>query len=111
MAQKSIVVLTDDLDGGDADETLRFSLDGSQYEIDLSEKNATRLRESLAPFVTAARRSGGRPASRRRPGSVRHAADETAAIRGWAQLNGWPNIADRGRIAGEIVEKYRQANG
>ncbi|WP_462187377.1 MULTISPECIES: histone-like nucleoid-structuring protein Lsr2 [unclassified Frankia] len=110
MAQKTIVSLIDDLSGEEADETVRFGLDGAQYEIDLSEKNATKLRESLAPFVTAARRSGGRAAGGRR--GVRAASRRTGGttdIREWARSNGY-TVSDRGRIASNIVEAYDKAH-
>ncbi|WP_322750006.1 MULTISPECIES: Lsr2 family protein [unclassified Frankia] len=113
MAQKTIVSLIDDLDGHEADETVRFGLDGASYEIDLSEKNATKLRESLAPFVGAARRSGGRAtAARRGPrGASRRTGgtDRTADIREWARSNGY-TVSDRGRIASNIVEAYDKAH-
>ncbi|WP_131747847.1 Lsr2 family protein [Frankia sp. Cppng1_Ct_nod] len=113
MAQKTIVSLIDDLDGHEADETVRFGLDGASYEIDLSEKNATKLRESLAPFVGAARRSGGRAtAARRGPrGASRRTGgtDRTADIREWARANGY-TVSDRGRIASNIVEAYDKAH-
>lgn len=114
MAQKTIVSLIDDLSGEEADETVRFGLDGAQYEIDLSEKNATKLRESLAPFVGAARRSGGRASGSRR--AVARATsrrgggtDRTADIREWARSNGY-TVSDRGRIASNIVEAYEKAH-
>src|SRR5256886_14668047 len=79
MAQKVTVELEDDLDGGPADETVRFGVDGAEYEIDLSKKNAAALRRTLAPFIDHARRAGrgqrrrlGRtPASRERSGDIR----------------------------------------
>ncbi len=55
MAQTVIVKLTDDIDGGDADETVTFALNGQKYEIDLNENNAKALREALAPFIDKAR--------------------------------------------------------
>jgi len=114
MAQKTIVSLIDDLSGEEADETVRFGLDGAQYEIDLSEKNATKLRESLAPFVGAARRSGGRASGGRRAAvraTSRRAGgtDRTADIREWARSNGY-TVSDRGRIASNIVEAYEKAH-
>ncbi len=114
MAQKTIVSLIDDLSGEEADETVRFGLDGAQYEIDLSEKNATKLRESLAPFVGAARRSGGRASGGRRA-AVRTTSrrgggtDRTADIREWARSNGY-TVSDRGRIASNIVEAFDKAH-
>ncbi|OHV38088.1 MULTISPECIES: histone-like nucleoid-structuring protein Lsr2 [Pseudofrankia] len=114
MAQKTIVSLIDDLSGEEADETVRFGLDGAQYEIDLSEKNATKLRESLAPFVGAARRSGGRASGSRRvaartPSRRGGGTDRTADIREWARSNGY-TVSDRGRIASNIVEAYEKAH-
>ena len=114
MAQKTIVSLIDDLSGEEADETVRFGLDGAQYEIDLSEKNATKLRESLAPFVGAARRSGGRASGGRRAATRVTArrgggTDRTADIREWARSNGY-TVSDRGRIASNIVEAYEKAH-
>lgn len=117
MAQKTIVTLVDDLDGGTADETTSFGLDGATYTIDLSEKNATVLREALAPFVASARRTGGR-ATRRTSTPAKAAAgtarrssssDETAAIREWARNNGY-QISDRGRIASTVVDAYNKAH-
>ena len=58
MAQKVQVLLVDDLDGGEASETVSFALDGNNYEIDLSGKNATELRDSFAKYVGAARKVG-----------------------------------------------------
>ncbi|MEX5637476.1 histone-like nucleoid-structuring protein Lsr2 [Parafrankia sp. FMc2] len=113
MAQKTIVSLIDDLSGETADETVRFGLDGAQYEIDLSEANATKLREALASFVAAGRRSGGRAASGRRgtrAAAPRSAgADRTADIREWARSNGY-TVSDRGRIASNIVEAFDKAH-
>ena len=57
MATRIETTLIDDLDGGAADETLSFALDGTSYEIDLSRENATALREKLAVFTAAARRT------------------------------------------------------
>src|SRR5919199_5694831 len=76
VAKQIIHKLVDDLDGGDADETVKFALDGIQYEIDLSEKNATKLREILAPYVAAGSRVarggvvGGGRAARGRGGAA-----------------------------------------
>jgi hypothetical protein len=109
MAQKHIVQLIDDLDGVEAQETVSFSLDGTRYEIDLSEDNATRLRESLAVYIASARRStryGGASTGRRT-----HRADreQTAAIREWARNNGHP-IGDKGRIPSSVLDAYHAAH-
>jgi hypothetical protein len=109
MAQKHIVQLIDDLDGVEAQETVSFSLDGTRYEIDLSEDNATRLRESLAVYVANARRSAryGAVGNGRRT----HRADreQTAAIREWARNNGHP-IGDKGRIPSSVLDAYHAAH-
>ncbi|MEU5012756.1 Lsr2 family protein [Streptomyces sp. NPDC021749] len=110
MAQKVQVLLVDDLDGGEAHETVTFALDGKAYEIDLSDSNAEKLRESLADFVKAGRRTGGRSGGR---GKARTAASagsqDTAKIRAWAKENGY-NVNDRGRVPAEIREAFEKAN-
>ncbi|MCC3770995.1 Lsr2 family protein [Streptomyces sp. UNOC14_S4] len=112
MAQKVQVLLVDDLDGGEADETVTFALDGKSYEIDLTTANADKLREALADYVRSARRTGGRSAAAR--GKVRVAAtggsQDTAKIRAWAKKNGY-NVNDRGRVPADIREAYEKANG
>jgi hypothetical protein len=112
MAQKTIVALIDDLEGGDADETVHFGLDGATYEIDLAEKNAHTLRGALAPFVAAARRSGGRTTRRRSTASgtaQSRSRDDTAAIREWARTHGH-TVSERGRIAATVIDAYNKAH-
>lgn len=103
MAQKVNIVLIDDLDGSDADETVSFGLDGKSYEIDLTKKNAAKLRDSLAPYVASARRGG----SRRRATSAR--SSRPSEIRAWARDQGY-DISERGRVATEIIEAYDAAH-
>lgn len=112
MAQKVQVILVDDLDEGQADETVAFGLDGTAYEIDLSSKNAGALRDSLAGYVAAARKIGRTAA---RGGGVRAARgpattdrEQTQAIRAWARRNGH-TVSDRGRIPAAIVTAYHAA--
>ena len=107
MAQKRVVLLEDDLDGGKADETVSFSLDGVSYEIDLSSKNANKLRDQLGTFVNAARRVGGRSARGR--GRAGRASTKTADIRLWARQQGL-EVSERGRIPSSIVEQYEKAH-
>lgn len=115
VAQKVQVILVDDLDGGGADETVSFSLDGVSYEIDLTTDNATQLREAFAPWVGHARKVG-RPASRQtrrsspsgRSSSSGSGASPTA-MREWARENGF-NVNDRGRISAEVREAYEAAH-
>jgi hypothetical protein len=114
MAQKVVVELVDDLDGSVSDgiSTVTFGLDGASYEIDLNEDNAERLRESLARYLGAARRTGGRIKRSASTGpSTRPAVDrdQTKAIREWARNNGWA-LADRGRIPANVVTAFDEAH-
>ena len=115
MAQKVQVILTDDLDENvSADETVSFALDGTSYEIDLSEKNAKELRDTFARYVSAARtvsRGGGRASGGRgRPsGGGRMDREQAGAIREWARRNGH-QVSDRGRIPASVVNAYEAAH-
>jgi hypothetical protein len=107
MAQITEVRLVDDLDGGDAAESVAFSIDGKLYEIDLSGKHAAALRDAFAPFVGSARRAGGsvvvpRPKVSTRAGRSRA---ETSAIREWANAHGH-EVSARGRIPSTVLEAY-----
>jgi hypothetical protein len=109
MAQRVEVVLIDDIDGGEAAETVTFALDGVSYEIDLSEKNAKKLRGDLATWTGHARRGGStRPTSRRRGSSASKRSD-LAAVREWARANGH-KVSDRGRISAEVQAAYDKAH-
>ncbi|MDD7938718.1 Lsr2 family protein [Actinomycetospora lutea] len=118
MAQKVVVSLVDDLDQSEADETVEFGLDGATYEIDLSDANASALREKLADFVAHARRSGGRrkssaaaaaPAARRGGGRAAVDREQNQAIREWARKQGM-TVSERGRIPSEVSEAYHKAH-
>lgn len=98
MAQKVTVVLIDDIDGTDADETVRFAIDDDAYEIDLSADNAAQLRQYLARYADRARRVG------RAEGEA-----SAAAIRAWARDNGW-DVPTRGRVSAEIRAAYDAAH-
>ena len=107
MAQRVTVTLEDDLDGGPADETVRFGFGGADYEIDLSTKNATAFRKKLAPFTERARRAGrGQPRRRARPPASRH---RSADIRAWAKDRGIA-VSERGRIPASVTEQYQAAS-
>jgi hypothetical protein len=111
MAKRVIHELIDDMNGQAADESVTFALDGVQYEIDLTTKNAARLRNALAPFVAAATKVGrggvtGRSRESRGRGPVRGDRQQNQAIREWATANGIP-VSDRGRIKQEIVDQYK----
>jgi hypothetical protein len=106
MAQKVHITLEDDLDGGDAAETVSFGLDGRSYEIDLNAKNAKAMREALSKYVAAARRAGGRSGAAKRRTQVGTSARE---IRDWARSNG-RKVPDRGRIPSEVREAFEAAH-
>jgi Lsr2 len=106
MAQKITVALEDDLDGGPADETVRFGLSGTEYEIDLSRRNATAFRRQLAPFIDHARKTGRR--QRRRAGRAASSRERSGDIRAWAKDHGIA-VSERGRIPASIIEQYEAA--
>ena len=116
MAKETVIKLVDDLDGGVAHETVRFGLDGHMYEIDLSSKNAKKLRGELAPFVEhgsrVANRVAGvtRPAGRGRASAGAAHPDQNRAIREWALSKGY-EISTRGRIKQEIVDEFHEKAG
>ena len=122
MAQKVQVILVDDVDGGEAAETVSFALDGVSYEVDLSEKNASALRDALGTWVGHARRVGGRSTggrsraassgggSGRSRGSGGSAGKhDLADVRSWARDNGF-KVSDRGRVSSEVIAAYEQAH-
>ena len=112
MAQKVTVQLVDDVDGSQADSTVEFALDGVSYQIDLSEGNAEKLRDSLATFVAHARKTGGRKKAGGGKGKSNTPStadrERNQAIREWAREQGM-QVSDRGRIPAEIVETYDNA--
>ena len=111
MAQR--VVLTDDLDGSEATQTLQYVIDGQEYEIDLSEDNVQRFHEALEPFVSASRSVERRVAStRRRDGRRRSGSrwrDDIPQIRAWAESQGM-DVSARGRIKKEVLDAYDEAH-
>jgi hypothetical protein len=111
VAQKIQTVFVDDLDGTEAEGTVRFGLDGAEYEIDLNAAHAEALREALAPYVSAARRAGG--GTRRPARAVRRAPAtglNTTEVREWAKAQGI-DVKDRGRVPAELVVKFKAATG
>ncbi|MDQ3735553.1 MAG: Lsr2 family protein [Actinomycetota bacterium] len=112
MARKVQVILTDDIDGDTADETVAFALDGTSYEIDLSAKNSKALREAIAPYVGHARRvTKSRRSATSGSGRSGGTADraQTQAIRDWARRNGH-KVSDRGRIPSTVIEAFNSAH-
>ncbi|HXC82578.1 MAG TPA: Lsr2 family protein [Trebonia sp.] len=114
MAQKIQTLFIDDIDGGAAEGTVRFALDGTEYEIDLNAKHSEELRSALGKYVTHARKVGG---SARRAGRAAGRASRgassalnTTEIRNWAREQGY-DIKDRGRVPADLVAKYQAATG
>jgi hypothetical protein len=118
MARKVEVHLLDDIDGKPADETVKFGLDGTLYEIDVNAKHAEQLRKSLAAYVLKARRTGRGGVTATRGRAARTAAttpartnrEQTKAIRDWAKSKGL-EVSERGRIPASVVEKYNAEAG
>jgi nucleoid-associated protein Lsr2 len=111
MAQKIQTLFIDDLDGSEAEGTVRFVLDGTEYEIDLNAGHAQALRDALARYVQVARRAGG-GTRRRARGGRRASADglNTTEVREWAKAQGI-EVKDRGRVPAELVVKFKAATG
>jgi ribosome assembly protein YihI (activator of Der GTPase) len=109
MSSKTVVLLEDDTDGSQAVETVYFAVDGASYEIDLSEKNASKLRDTFAPYVAKARKTGK---TGRHRGSARmdgFGMVDTKAVRKWAEAND-VKLNSRGRIPADVMEQYRAAS-
>ncbi len=112
MVQRVQIILEDDIDGGEATETVEFALDGVTYEIDLNDENAAKLREGLAQWIAGARRAGGRRQTRRRTGGGSASSaksEELAKIREWGRQNGF-KVSSRGRVSQELQDAYAAAN-
>lgn len=115
MAVRYETIYVDDLDGVEIEdgraETIKFGVDGKDYEIDLSEQNAAAFREAVQPYLSAARPAdnGKKRAAKTRRSSFSTTKGETGKIRAWARENGY-TVSDRGRIPAEIMEAYNAAN-
>jgi Lsr2 len=104
VATKVVTTLQDDIDGSAAIETVNFALDGVEWEIDLSERNANRLRNSLGDFIEHGRKVGA--IRGRKPASTNHV--DTKAVRKWAEANGI-QVSTRGRVPAVVVQRYQAA--
>src|SRR5512142_618522 len=109
MAQKVVRELVDDLDGSPAVATVRFSYDGRDYEIELSEEYAAEFDEFLTPYLEHARRVGGDGRAGRGQRQPRQTRQDTEAIRRWARDHGY-QVSDRGRLPTEVVASYQAAH-
>ena len=106
VAQRVEVILEDDIDGSPADETVRFALNGTSYEIDLSSENAQALRGALGRYVEHARKASGGSGQARGP----RKRTDTSAVREWARAHG-KEISGRGRIPASVMKEYEAAQG
>lgn len=109
MAARTVVVRVDDLDGsdlGDGGSTVSLAFQGVEYQLDLSDDNAAQLEAVLQPYLSVARRAGGR----RRGGSQPSTSGKnTSEVRAWAKANGH-EVNGRGRLPAEVVAAYNAAN-
>jgi Lsr2 len=109
--RQTVTTLVDDIDGGKAEETVSFAVDGKYYEIDLGKKNAAKLRDLLQDYAGYARsvrsNGAGRGGGRRKPSSTFNEVD-TKAVRAWAASNSI-QVSARGRISADVLERYRAA--
>jgi hypothetical protein len=112
VAQKIQTLFIDDIDGSAAEGTVRFALDGTDYEIDLNAQHAAALRKAMAKYVEAARRSSGAAARRPARSGRRSSASglNTTEVREWAKAQGI-EVKDRGRVPAELVVRFRAATG
>ena len=108
MVQRTQVLYVDDIDGSEAEGTVRFGLGGTDYEIDLNATNAAAFGKQLAPYLEHARRAGRAPA--RRPGRTGAGRQRSGDIRAWAKEHGLA-VSERGRIPAGVVEQYQAAGG
>jgi hypothetical protein len=108
MAQKIQTLFIDDIDGGEAEGTVRFALDGAEYEIDLSAKHGEELRATLETYVSHARKLGGAARRTTSRGGRKPSTADTVLVRAWARENGY-DIKDRGRVPANLVTKYHEA--
>lgn len=107
MARQIREWITDDIDNTEGASTVTFSINGDQYEIDLSDKNIDNLRKVLAPFILAARPVRQEKSAKLRRGatSSRIPRERTTQIRAWAKAQGL-GVSERGRISSSIVEQF-----
>jgi hypothetical protein len=110
MAQKIQTLLIDDLDGTAAEGTVRFGLDGTDYEIDLNAEHAQALRGELARYASAARRVTGARRSARSQRKPAAAGADNTQVRDWARSQGL-EVKDRGRIPAELIAQFKAATG
>jgi Lsr2 len=111
MAQKIQTLFVDDLDGSDAEGTVHFSLEGTDYEIDLNAAHAKALRKALDKYIEAGRkvsRAAGRQSRRGR--APRTGPNSSSEVRTWARSHGI-KVSDRGRIPTDVIARFKEETG
>ncbi len=109
MAQRTQIVMTDDIDGSEADTTIRFGVGGAEYEIDLNGKHAAQFEKAVSPYITVARNAGGAGrAARGSRATANGAGPRPADVRAWAKSQGI-EVKDRGRVPDELVVQFKAA--
>ena len=109
MAKKTVVTVTDDLDGSRDATTVTFGFDGAAYEIDLGKRNKRALESALRPYLDVARKVRGGPTRRRSDGGSRSVKRDLGAVRTWAVENGF-SVSNRGRISAAVLEAFDAAH-
>jgi hypothetical protein len=109
VAQKTVVTFEDDLDGSEAEGTVTFALNGVQYEIDLSRKNADKLARAFEPYVAGGRKVSTRTSGRSSRGGSTARKQDQSAVREWARAEGM-KVSDRGRIPADVLARYESAH-
>lgn len=109
MAKKTVVTVTDDLDGSRDATTVTFGFDGTAYEIDLGKRNKRALESALRPYLDVARKVRSAPTRRRSDGRARSGTRDLGAVRTWAVENGF-SVSNRGRIPTAVIEAFDAAN-
>lgn len=105
MAQRMQILYVDDIDGSEAEGTVRFGFEGADYEIDLNKKHAEQLAKAIGPYVEAARKVSSTRRAARGSRSARHNQSD---VRAWARAQGL-KVSDRGRIPADVLAKYESA--
>src|SRR4051812_47373312 len=106
MSTKTLIVMEDDIDGSKATQTVRFALDGTEYSIDLSDRNAEKLRGDMEKWIKAAQKTGGRRSTSRK--SAPTDKSQMAAMRTWLREQG-QDVSSRGRIPANLQELYHSS--
>ena len=109
MASRTIIELTDDIDGTPAEQTVTFTFQGSTYEIDLSKKNLDKLVKAMDPYTTNGRKRGGRRSGTSRSTSKGPDKNQLKAMREWGAANGF-KVSSRGRVSAELQNAYHAKN-